>query len=793
MHILAAREAVERFAHALPAGAHADRLSRIADATRQLFDQAVNTRTPDPLQLGWADHNLGVLVAEALAAADADAERGPLFEAGAELYLGVRRRLLEALSTDPDDLACALALALGTAATLADRDDLRLSEDIGAVIKALSRPGAGPRLAAAATRAVVEAGGRAKRSERPRRRGRGRGAEGAEAERGDKDEKARTEKSEEAEAERVQAMQKAAAALAGAVREAVERLGKRLPEHPELALDRIRLVLLAARAADGVARQEALSMARALLSDHEARFGPSDAQREVTATLVQLRAKDTPAAELARDTLSLLELEARERGIDPRRALKLVKSLARAHALDQETARQIQRVVQPSMASGDEGAWAELKALLFEALGDEAALLTLQEKNLEKDPRDQQAAKTLFERLLKNVRRGLPSPFPSTTLDLVAQAVPMQALGRLSADDVDALLGLLREVFGLDKALAFARHKLTVARELKQRDFVWKKALALADEAKDEDALFEIARRAIHEKSAPPEARLALARALVHKGQNLDEADDALRGLTSERGPIAAEAQQLKAKIKADPRYRDARMSAMLAFEEQLGIGTAKAQTLKVVFTAPAYVLAEIADKPAPEFYEHRHLRVMVRSEDLPDGIAPSDLHKGDTLEAPVRGQDAAQERDKDNLRIYWIADQRLVKLGLDADALASRQKAEDDGFGIGTAQPLPLKVSWDAKKKRLVARLFDAGGKEFRVRPAIEIDQLPDGLEAAHVGGRGKRFVGAVERGGPGQYKVVGKIALATSEGPGASEGGTESAGASENAGASESAEATG
>lgn len=739
MHILAAREAVERFALELPVGATGDRLRRLADAARALYDQSVSDRSPKAAALAWADHNLGVLLAEALG--PEAHERTPFADAGATLYLGVRRRLLEALANDPDDLACALALALGVAATLADRDDHRLVEDIGAVTKALSRPGAGPKLAAAATRAVTQAGAKSRSRHDGKKKGDDDAADAA---------------------DKAEAMQKAAATLAGAVREGVERLGRRLPEHPELALDRIRLVLLAARGTDGVARNEALSMARALLSDHEARFGPSDAQREVTATLVQLRAKDTPPAELAKDALTLLELDAKERRLDPRRALKLAKSLQRGNALDSETARRIQRMVQAVGPAANEGPWAELKSLLFEALGDEAALLTLSERALEKDPKDQNAARTLFERLLKNLRRSLPSPFSATTLDLVAQAVPLAALGRLSADDVDALTTALRDAFGLDKALAFARHKLTVARELKQRDFVWKKALALADEAKDEDALFDIARRAIQEKSAPPEARLSLARALIAKGQDLDEADDALRGLTSERGPLAAEAQQLKARIKSDPRYREARYRTLLAFEDQLGIGTPRAHRLKVVFTAAQYVLAEVMDRPAPDFYEHKHLRVMIRGEDLPAGVKPTDLDKGDELEAPVRGQDASHERDKDGLRIYWIADSRLVKLAQSPEALANRAAEEEAHFGIGKGEPLMLKVAWDAKKKRLIARLLDAGGKEFRTRPTIEPEQLPDGMEPAHVGGRGKRFLGVVERTAPARYAIKGKVTLA-------------------------------
>jgi hypothetical protein len=710
MHILAAREAVERFGLELPLGPSGDRLKRLAEATRQMLDQALQA----PSDTAWADHDLAVLMSEAFSYSEPG-----LRAAASSLYLGVRRRLLEALTTDPDDLALALALALGTAHTLSDRDDPRLADDLSAITTAVAHPHAGPRLAAAATQAVLRAH-----------------HAGAEA------------------------LQKAALDLVSPLRAAIDRLDRRLPHHPELALDRVRLVLLAARHADGSARIEALGSARGLLADHEGKFGSSTLLREVKSQFVQAHARDSAPSDLARDVLDLLDLDRRERTLDPRRTLKLARTLQRAHALNADVARKLQKLIGPSEQA--EGPWAEVKALLFEALGDESSLLSLAEKTLERDPKDGHAAQTLFERLLKNLRQNLASPYPSTTLDLVLQSVPYVALGRLSADDMDAILALARDVFGVSRALTFAREKLTVARELKSRETVWRKALALAEEAQDDEARLDLSRRALREASKPPvEARLVLARTLIARGEDLDEADDALRPLTTERGAHASEAQQLKAKLKSDPRYREARLRALMAFEDQLGVGSPRQHRLKIVFTAPNYVLAELTEKPAPDFYDHKHLRVMIRAEDLPSGVKPSDLKKGDELEAPVRGQDANPEKDREGLRIYWIADQRRVKLAVDPAAVKARIEEEDRAFGIGSNTPRPLRIAWDPRRKRLSARLFDEEGHEFRTRLKIDVENLPEGMEPPQVGTRGKRFTATVERVGEDEYRVTGRAVL--------------------------------
>ncbi|MCC6621779.1 MAG: hypothetical protein IT385_11025 [Deltaproteobacteria bacterium] len=763
MNLVATREALDRFAHELPAGTAGDRLRRLAETTRALYDQAAAARGAST---AWADHDLGVLVAEALGAAPHGADQA--FRAAAEaLHLGVRRRLLDALAGDPDDLALALALALGASQAASDRSvpaeaEARLVDDLRAVGAALARPQAGPRLTEAATRLVIHAA-----------------------------------------ASSADALKKAAGDLAPVVRDAVERLSRRLPDHPDLALDRIRLVLVAARASDGHERSAALSMARGLLSDHEARFGPSEAQREIVGQVLQLRGKEAAPGDVARDALALIASDARDHALDARRTTKLLRAVARAGALDREVAKKVKDLVQPAISHGAAGEqWGEALSFIYEALGDEAALLALSEKAIAKDPKDQHAARALFERLLRNLRQRLGSPFETPVLDATVHAVPFQALGTLSADDIDALVHLLEETFGAERAVTFVK-RLVQAKELEGRDFVWKKALAVAERARDVDAVVELGRRALQRKGAggagggPVELRLALARALVERGVDLDEADDVLKPIASERGPHTGEAQALRARVKADPRYREARLQTLLAFEQQLGIGSDKRFELRVAYTSASYALAEVAERPAPDFYEHKHLRVMLRPEDLPDGVAPTDLKKGDKILAPVRGQDATFEKDKDNFRIYWVSDQRAVRLDLGNEDLGKRLATEEAAFGIGSGKIVPLKIAWDAKKSRLTARLLDRGGNEFRSRPKLAADQLPDGVVAERVGGRGRRFWGLVVKDGDG-YAVSGKVLAADPNAPAeptSSEGAASEAAASEaaasEAAASEAAEA--
>jgi len=719
MNLAATREALDRFVAELPAGLHADHVRRIADATRALADQALaQAGAPS----AWADHNLAVAVAEGLSD---NATR----EAAHTLFMGVRRRLAETLERDGDDLAAALALALGAAGAT---DDARTAGDVKAVASALSKPQVGPRLVAAAVELVVSAS------------------------RADADE-----------------VKDAAAAAATTVREAADRVAARLPEHPGAALDRVRLALLEARASQGDERAAALGTVRGLLKDVEGRFGETPAAREILSGVLALEARSaTPASDIRRDALALLEADVKGHATGPKRTSRLLRTIHRAGQLDQATASHITDLLGPVM-DADDPRWFEARAVLYEASGDTGALLTLWQHTLEADPKSKHAARGLADRLVANLRQGLAAPFESAVLERVLDALPPAAAARWSADDLDRVLGLVTETFGASRTFAFVSDRLLKVRELRGRDAIWHRALALATElGEDGDQVVDVARAAVKHRGFP-EARLTLARALVARHEHLGEAEAALKPLLEKKGPHAAEAQSLKARMKDDPAFKKARYETLLAYEHKLGVGTGKVFPLSVVFTTRSYALVELTEHPAPEGYEHKHLRTMVRAEDLPTGITPADLEKGDIVRAPLRGQDADPSRDRDGLRVYWIADRGQVRLDLDAAAVAARWSRDEEAFGVDSGKPVPLKVSWDKKKKRLVARLLKPhGGDEFRARPAINPERLPAGLEPDKIGGRGRRLWGLVARTDdgtkPGQraYAIVSDLSGDAPEG---------------------------
>ncbi len=709
-HLVVAREALDRFVAELPAaGVLADRLRRIAETTRALIEQAL--ASPDH-QAAWIDHNLATLIAGGM---DEDATR----PAAATLFLGVRRRLSAALEADPDDLATALALALGAREGL---DDPRIAEDVAMVAMALGRPQAGPRLVAAAVGLVVAAG----------------------------------EASDKAVAQ-------AAAGVLGVVQSAAQATARRLPDHPDAALEVVKLELMSARAAEGSERARALDRVHGLLGDHERRFGPTAAARKLLAEVLALRARASAAGDdIRREAVQLIEAGARDRSLAPQQARKLVRAIERAGALDRDTAAHLTQVVE-THAGEDLGAWREVLAVLLESSGEEGALLNLWERTLQDDPKSADAARGLFQRLVRNLRAGLATPYESGVLDRVLEAVPYGAMAKLGAQDVDLLIGRLRETFGTARAAAFVRDRLLATRDLRGREPLWGRALDLFEELGDEGELLEAARLATkHADSA--RGRLTVARKLLDRGEGLDEAAEALRPLLSAKGQAASEAHALSQRIGQHPALRDARKGALLSFEDRLGIGTAKKFKLRIVFTSRGWVLAEVVDQPAPDFYEHKHLRVMVRAEDLPQGVSPTDLRKGDHLMAPVRGTDADPSKDKEGLRVYWVADASAVSLEIDPKNLAKRWDKEEAAFGIGQDKLVPLKVWWDTRRKRLAARLLsEGGGREFQERPEVAPEQLPEAVDAERLG-KGRRFWGRVERTGEDAegrrgYRVAGKL----------------------------------
>ncbi|MCB9729182.1 MAG: hypothetical protein H6746_11975 [Deltaproteobacteria bacterium] len=692
-NLVATREALQRFVAELPpAGLTSDRLRRTSDATRALIEQSLSIAHPDT---GWIDHNLAVLVAAGLAD-EATAE------ASQSLFLGVRRRLGEALERDPDDLAAAMALALGAAAAT---DDERMAADIALVGAAVGRPQAGPGLVGAAVRLILAVGRDAS-----------------------------------------EAVSAAAAAAVAPIQAAVDGLSLRLSAHPDTALDRARLELLAARSVEGDARQDKLDRMHATLADHEARFGPTAEARELRGELLGMRARSGGApSDVRRDAIALFEAQAADRSLTPDQADRLIRTVERTGKLDRDTAGHLSGLIE-ALVGRDERRWHRPLARLLREAGDEAAFLTLQERALREDPDNGEAARVIVERLVRNLRAGLASPFDSDILDRALSAAPQQTLARWSADDVAAIVGLATHTFGARRAAHFVSERLLQNRELKKRDGLWARALDLWTELDDEDGLLELARRAVKERNLA-RARLLVAERLLARGERLDEADELLRPLCDARGPEAAQAHKLRDRLAAHPALRAGRRDALMAFEERIGVGTDKRFTLRVIHTTPAYALVELGELSAPDAYEHKHLRTVVRAQDLPRGVSPLHLRRGDTLEAPLRGQDADPERDKGGIRVYWVSDPAAIRLQRSPEEIAQRLDQEEARVGVGGEGPAALKVAREGRSGALTARVFaPGGGAELGERARVEASQLPEGTAPEQLG-KGKRFWGRVVR----------------------------------------------
>ena len=492
-----------------------------------------------------------------------------------------------------------------------------------------------------------------------------------------------------------------------------------------------------------------MDKAHALLADHEKRFGPTSEARAIRGALLSWRARSGgPGDDIRRDAMSLFEAQAAEGTLSPAQAERLVEAIERAKAMDTESARKLASTLD-AIAADNPGPWRKVMTALLAKTGEDTSLLRLWEAALRDDPADEDAAAGLSGRLLENLRAGISAPFDSDILERVLIALPHRKLAKWRFDDLDRVLRHVRESFGVARSASFLRDRVLENRELRKRDATWERALSLFTELGDEAALLEVARLAAkHSKFA--KARLLVAERLLSAEASLtelEEAADALRPLLSVRGSEGAAAHKLQQRVLAHPGYREARLHALEAFEERIGVGSDSPFQLRVIHTTPTYALVEAHQHKAPDVYEHRHLRTLIRSQDLPRGIHPLQLRKGDIFEGTLRGQ--AGDKGKEALRVYWIAHPKRLKLAMGLDAIEARLDKEEKTFGIGSGAPLPLKVFRDAKGKVLLAKIVakkDGKGGEFPERATLSPEQLPDGMSPDALG-KGKRLWALVER----------------------------------------------
>jgi len=240
-------------------------------------------------------------------------------------------------------------------------------------------------------------------------------------------------------------------------------------------------------------------------------------------------------------------------------------------------------------------------------------------------------------------------------------------------------------------------------------------------------------------------ARLAVAEFLSKSDANLGEAQDVLAPLLDVKGGLGAKAQELQRKISKSPALRGSRREALIAFEESVGIGTAKIFELRIAHMGQNYVLADINDRPAPRFYDHKFLRVMIKASELPSTLPFGALKKGDIFKAPIRGQDSDPKKDK-HPRLYWVADPTALTTELTAHILEDRILEEEAKFSVGTGEVVRIKVGWDSRRDAFTARVYGKRGKsEFAGRLDVKAENLPEGTAASSLG-RGKRAWGMID-----------------------------------------------
>jgi hypothetical protein len=689
-NLVATREALDRFNHELPiAGVVADRLRRHASTTRSMIDQCLSI---ERASTEWIDHNLAVIVADAL-------EEETLRKNGQVLFNGIRRRFSEALAHDPEDLALALALSSGARAAL---DDERSSLDIALVAAALEKPQAGPRLIRSAV-ALVVAGAHSRNVPN----------------------------------------EKALHAATPLLQAAIERLAGRLPHHPDHGLNHIQLAILAARAAEGTDRREKLEQAHAQAKDYVARFGETAEVQGALVTIVELLARVEGAdTGLGEDAWELLNTSLRSENLQPKKAMRLLRTLNRIGTLTKDRAAGL--IPRLEAYAGDRRkSWSEVFGVLLESSGNDAGLMTLWEKSLRDDPKNRSAAAGLAERLIANLRSRLKPPFDNITLGAVLDAVPTGAMARWSAGDINGVVDLTHEGFGPQRALGFLMERVLRVKEHKKKSSLWDRALTLGKEVGG-DTFLEVARVAM-DVGRHHGARLAVAEFLSKSDANLDEAQDVLAPLLDVKGGLGPKAQELQRKISNSPALRGSRRDALVAFEESVGIGTSKVFELRIAHMGQNYVLADIKDRPAPRFYDHKFLRVMIKASELPSTLSFGALKKGDIFKAPVRGQDSDPKKDK-HPRLYWVADPSALTTDLTTQTLENRILEEEARFGVGTGDVVRIKVGWDSRRDTFTARVYGKKGKaEFAGRLDVKAENLPEGAEASALG-RGKRAWGIVD-----------------------------------------------
>lgn len=546
------------------------------------------------------------------------------------------------------------------------------------------------------------------------------------------------------------------------------------PWNPAVAAARLRLLASQAARTEAQARDEAVSRFDALARDYEDRFGEAtdlDALK-LDVALLRLGAKGAGDAvrKGARALLVGLAVPGRLGDGELLRALRAADKVGLLQKPDHAALVEALRSRASTARAGDRAGLHKALRRALERAGDREGLLGELIADVTRAPKSREPATALVQHALAALAQGEEPAIPVEALRAAAAAAQRGVFGKLDAAGAERWVDHLAARLGAEAAAEHVATQLVAVRELRGVAALWERGAALLREAGREEAALDLLRDG-WERAGHEALRLPWAEAMVAAERELPEVDEALKPLAA-GGPHAARARELRAQVASHPGLERQRREALLEHEDELGVGGDKPLRLRVVYTGDGFALAEAVDHPAPSWYEHRHVRVMIRRADLPADLDVRDLKKGRDVFARVRGEDDAKR--KGGLRVYWVAD-GTVDPGWSEDERLRRVTELETRFRIGTGSSLPLRVrKLVPRRGSLWASIESQGGKGRDTFPGdvrVTSGDLPEGVRIEDLQPGTQLFapVDAIDAGGtPGdrRYRVRPPVEVVAREG---------------------------
>lgn len=567
-------------------------------------------------------HNLAVLCSQLAEVAEHRDLAGPTLSAAAPA-------LESALAEDPGDLALALALAHHAA------QDEAAADLLAAVTAAACRAHAGDRLTQAAARALA------------------------------------------ARADGAQHLPAIDALLTR-----LDDLLGRQPEREPAALARIELVALGLTREDKQSRDDAWTRLVALFGDAEQAFGPDSVRDRLQLSAYVTRLRDRQARLPDHVLGDAVELAGRlaqepnppvdalvglESGLLARKRLRGPLGRKMAEALGFAADHSADRTLSQSLAEA------------LDAIGDEEALVEHHSALVRSGRGDNTTREALARVWVKALGRGAPSGLDAEIEAWLVESFPHSSASRLLPETALALVEHVASSLGAEPAghladtVLLRQHKL-----MRHATLAVRTVQLLADAGAIERAL-DVGHARLNGADSPA-LRLTLAKIHIGAGIRIAEADGLLRPLASIGGAVAAEARALRDQVVGHPDFEAERVRAMIETETRLGVGSDRPVRCRVIFASDRYVLAEMPGAKAPVFYGHRHLRLMVTTNALPQTLKIDDLPKGTEFTVEVVGEN---DDRGDRIRVYWTRENANVVVLAKPPAAKkekSRKAAEHEG-----------------------------------------------------------------------------------------------------------------